>query len=245
MARPRGTTRQREQQVRKLNGAAGKLIGYIRVSTSGQAENGHSLDGQRDRLQATAEREGFTLVDVVCDVASGSKQRDGLDNLQDRILAGEAQGIITPKIDRLGRSQVHLLHFVAWCTEHTVDLLTADEGWQVRDGKQVDKMLPFRLAMAQVELERIRERTRDGLAAAKAKGIKLGQPALNVGPLADRATELRRQGMTWQAIADLFNAEGHRTARGAEFRSTTIARMIDRVDPSANPPGGYAQRSGG
>jgi DNA invertase Pin-like site-specific DNA recombinase len=96
-----------------------------------------------------------------------------------------------------------------------------------------------------VELERIRERTRDGLAAAKAKGIKLGQPALNVGPLADRATELRRQGMTWQAIADLFNAEGHRTARGAEFRSTTIARMIDRVDPSANPPGGYAQRSGG
>ncbi|MBU0611784.1 MAG: recombinase family protein [Armatimonadetes bacterium] len=238
MARPRGTKVSKEQQARLATGA-GKLIGYIRVSTTQQGTNGHSLDGQRTRLQEAAVREGFVLVDVVAEVESGAKERDGLAEVQARVLAGEAQGVIFPKVDRLGRSMVHLLKVVDWAVKNRIDLLSADEGWQVRDGKKIDKMLPFRLAMAEVELERIRERTRDGLKAAKQKGVRLGRPAENVGDLAKRATKLRKQGKTWQEIADLFNAEGLRTARGAEFRTTTIARMIDRTDPTANPEGGY------
>jgi len=42
-----------------------------------------------------------------------------------------------------------------------------------------------------------------------------------------------------QAIADLFNQEGHRTATGATFRPTTVFRMVNRVDPDANPEGGH------
>ena len=217
----------------------GKVIGYIRVSTQAQGQHGHSLDGQRTRLQDVAAREGLELVDVVSEVESGAKERDGLAEVQARVMAGEAQGIITPKIDRLGRSMVHLLHLVDWATLHGIDLLSADEGWQVRGGKKVDKMLPFRLAMAEVELERIRERTKDGLAAARAKGVKLGRPAENVGELAKRATTLRKRGKTWQEIADLFNREGHKTARGGKFFTTTVARMIERTDSAANPEGGY------
>jgi DNA invertase Pin-like site-specific DNA recombinase len=175
----------------------------------------------------------------VAEVESGAKEREGLAEVQARVLAGEAQGIIFPKVDRLGRSMIHLLKVVDWAAKNRIDLLSADEGWQVRDGAKVDKMLPFRLAMAEVELERIRERTRDGLKAARDKGIRLGRPAENTGDLAKRATQLRRQGKTWQEIADLFNAEGLRTARGKEFKTTTIARMIERVDPAANPEGGY------
>jgi DNA invertase Pin-like site-specific DNA recombinase len=217
----------------------GKLIGYIRVSTQTQSTNGHSLDGQRTRLHATAASEGFELVDVVSEVESGAKERDGLADVQARVLAGEAQGILFPKVDRLGRSMVHLLKVVEWAVVNRVDLLSADEGWQVRDGAKVDKMLPFRLAMAEVELERIRERTRDGLKAAREKGVKLGRPAENIGDLATRATQLRKQGETWQQIADIFNGEGHRTPRGGVFFTTTVARMIERTDPTANPEGGY------
>ena len=101
-----------------------------------------------------AAREGFVLVDVVAEVESGAKERDGLADVQARVLAGEAQGIIFPKVDRLGRSMVHLLKVVDWAAKNRIDLLSADEGWQVRDGAKVDKMLPFRLAMAEVELER-------------------------------------------------------------------------------------------
>jgi DNA invertase Pin-like site-specific DNA recombinase len=117
--------------------------------------------------------------------------------------------------------------------------LNGIEGWQVRDEAKADKMLPFRLAMAEVELERIRERTRDGLRTAREKGVKLWRPAENIGDVAARATELRKQGQTWQAIADLFNAEGHTTARGGKFYTTTVARMIERTDPTPNPIGGY------
>ena len=134
---------------------------------------------------------------------------------------------------------VHLLHVVEWAQANRVDLLAADEGWQVRDGKQVDKMLPFRLAMAQVELERIRERTCDGLKAAREKGVRLGRPVENNGALATRATELRRQGRTLQEIADAFNADGLRTKQGRTFSATAVFRMVNRTDPTANPVGGY------
>ncbi len=81
--------------------------------------------------------------------------------------------------------------------------------------------------------------TREGLAAAKAKGIKLGRPAENVGEAAERATELRRQGLPWATIAKTLNAEGYTTARGGIFHPATVGRMIDRTDPTANPEGGY------
>ncbi|NCO34099.1 MAG: hypothetical protein AUJ92_10590 [Armatimonadetes bacterium CG2_30_59_28] len=238
MARPRGRKMDQQQKAR-LETGADKLIGYVRVSTRDQGQNGHSLDGQRNRLHEAAASAGFDIVDIVSEVESGAKERNGLAAVQARVIAGEAQGIIFPKIDRLGRSMIHLLKIVEWAVQNRVDLLSADEGWQVRDGKKIDKMLPFRLAMAEVELERIRERTRDGLKAAKAKGVQLGRPAENTGALEKRATALRRKGWTWQAIADKFNHEGHRTTRGAEYRTTTIQRMIDRIDPAANPEGGY------
>lgn len=238
MARPRGNGKERQREARLATGA-GRMIGYVRVSTQAQGATGHSLAGQVTRLQEVAAREGLELVDVVQEVESGAKERDGLAEVQSRIMAGEAQGIMFPKVDRLGRNQIHLLKVVAWAVAEGVDLLAADEGWQVRDGKKVDKMLPIRLAIAEMELERIRERTRDGLAAAKAKGIKLGRPALNVTLEAD-AAKLRRQGLTLQDIADTFNAQGHRTGTGTEYKPTTIYRMVNRFDPAANPEGGYS-----
>ena len=54
----------------------------------------------------------------------------------------------------------------------------------------------------------------------------------------DRAAELRRQEDPAE-IANLYNAEGHRTATGAEYKPTTVYRMVNRVDPGANPEGGH------
>lgn len=242
MARPRGSKKQREQQARLATGG-GRFIGYIRVSTTEQEENGHSLTGQVARLQEAAQREGVELVDVVQDVKSGAKQRDGLDDVWARVLAGEAEGILTPKIDRLGRSQLHLASLVEAARDGGVSILTSDEGWQVRRGKLVNEALPFLIALAQVERERISRRTKEGLAAAKEHGTKsgkpVGRPAENV-ELADRAVELRRQGLTLQAIADRFNAEGHLTARGAYYAAATVYTMIQRTDATANPEGGLS-----
>jgi len=238
MARPRGSKRQREQEARLMTGA-GRFIGYIRVSTLDQGTNGHSLEGQRQRLQEAAAREGVELIDIICDVRSGAKQRDGLDEVWARVLAGEAEGILFPKLDRVGRSQIHLATLVEQARDRGVSLLSSDEGWQVQRGELRNEALPFLIALAQVERERIGRRTREGLAVVKAKGIKLGRPAENVGEAAERATELRRQGKPWAEIAKMLNAEGYTTARGGKFFPATVGRMIDRTDPTANPEGGY------
>ncbi len=63
-----------------------------------------------------------------------------------------------------------------------------------------------------------------------------GKKAVN-SILAKRAMCLRRKGQTLQAIANKFNAEGKRTARGCEFKETTIWNMVNRVDPEANIEG--------
>jgi DNA invertase Pin-like site-specific DNA recombinase len=61
------------------------------------------------------------------------------------------------------------------------------------------------------------ERTRKGLAAARAKGAAMGRPAVEDVPgLKDRIVAMREDGMTLQAIADRLNAEGVPTIRGGK-----------------------------
>ena len=238
MARPRGSTKQRQADKRLATGA-GRLIGYIRVSTVEQGAHGHSLAGQRTRLEQAAQAQGYTLLEIVEEVESGAKEREGLAEACARIEAGEAEGLLFPKLDRVGRSLVHLARLVEWARERGVTLLSSDEGLMVERGELRNEALPFLQALAQVERERISRRTKEGLAAARERGVKLGRPAENVGAPVQRAVELRRQGHTIAQVVETLAAEGYRTARGGVFHASTVFRMISREDPGANPPGGY------
>ena len=237
MARPRGCAKQREREA-KLATGAGRMIGYIRVSTSGQSENGHSLEGQVTRLQEAAVREGVELVEVVQDVKSGAKQRDGLDLAWARVKAGEAEGLLFPKLDRLGRSQLHLASLVEEARDLGLSLLSSDEGWQVKQGKLCNEALPFLIALAQVERERIGRRTREGLAVLKAQGKTLGRAPKNTGEVVALAAQWRREGLTIAAIADRLTAEGHKAALGGPFRVASVYDMLRREAPDTLPEGG-------
>ena len=241
MARPRGTKKDREQAVRMVTGAK-KLIGYVRVSTEGQGENGHSLDSQRTRLHEVADREGFQVVTVIEEVASGRKDRDGLREAQARVDAGEAEGLVFTKLDRLGRGLVGMGHLLTWATEHSVTLLSVNEGMVAQGGEVVNEAAEVLVGLAAWQARYISKRTKEGLAAAKAKGIRLGHAPTNTD-LQGRATRLRRKGKTLQWIADKFNSEGKLTAGGRPYMATTVWRMVNRVDPSANPEGGSGKRT--
>jgi len=165
--------------------------------------------------------------------------RDGLKDTQARIEAGEAEGLAFCKLDHVGRSQIHLARLVQWAKNKGLMLLSADEGFMVQRRELKNEALLFLIALAQVERERISRRTKEGLAAARAKSIRLGRPPEQPQNLDRRATELRRQGLTFQEIADRFNAEGLKTARGKAFQTATIYYMVNRTDPAANPVGGY------
>lgn len=232
--KPRESRAQREAREAREAMLARKLIGYIRVSTEEQSAHGHSLQAQEHRLREVAEREGYEVIDVLCDVASGGKRdRVGLDTARARIDSGEAGGLVYVKLDRVTRSLLQGAEIVEWAKTGGHTLLSADEGLQVHRGELAQTALPFLLAMAQVEKDRIRERTLAGLQAARRKGIRLGRPPENVGKLAERALELREKGYSYDAIAIHFNGEGHRTARGAEFKAMTVSRMVERLCPNA------------
>lgn len=132
-------------------------IGYARVSTHVQ-----NLDLQKDALhRAGCER-------IVVDVASGkAAQRSGLDQLRDTLREGDV--LIVWRLDRLGRSLKHLIELLT-------ELETQGIGFQSLQ-EAIDTTTPggrlvFHIFGALAEFERnlIRERTKAGLAAARARG---------------------------------------------------------------------------
>src|SRR5262245_7944396 len=97
---------------RKKRGNPGKqalpLVGYCRVSTAAQEQNGVSLAEQAHRIRAAAEAHGFQLAAVVDDPgvsgAMAPERRPGLSRVLAMLRQGKASGVVITKLDRLSRS---------------------------------------------------------------------------------------------------------------------------------------------
>ena len=88
-----------------------KAVGYIRVSTEGQAEKGISLEAQRAKIEAYAALKDFTLVEIVEDAGISAKnlKRPGMQRLLDMIHRKEIDAVIILKLDRMFRNTVDAL----------------------------------------------------------------------------------------------------------------------------------------
>ena len=81
-----------------------KIVGYPRVSTAGQAENGHSIDSQRGGINREADRRGWRILWVE-DAASGKDlERPGMTYALHLLATGQATWIVASRLDRLSRS---------------------------------------------------------------------------------------------------------------------------------------------
>jgi DNA invertase Pin-like site-specific DNA recombinase len=148
----------------------GMLIGYMRVS---KADGSQVLDLQKDALLAAGVEERYLYQDQ----GSGTRDdRPGLANCLKALRAGDT--LIVWKLDRLGRDLRHLVN-----TVH--DLTTQGIGFKVLTGHgaAVDTTTPagklvfgIFAALAEFERELIAERTRAGLASARARGRTGGRP---------------------------------------------------------------------
>jgi len=139
------------------------FIGYARVSTHEQ-----TLALQQDALTKADCSRVFT------DTASGARaDRPGLEEALDFVRAGDT--LVVWKLDRLGRSLPHLLETVAGLQERGIGFksLTEQIDTTTSGGKLIFHVFA---ALAEFERDVIRERTRAGLAAARARGRKGGRP---------------------------------------------------------------------
>jgi DNA invertase Pin-like site-specific DNA recombinase len=132
-------------------------IGYARVSTTEQ-----NLDLQRDALK----RAGCEK--IIEDTASGGKvHRSGLDRVREQLRTGDVLAVW--RLDRLGRSLKHLIELMAELEGQGIGFQSVTEAI---DTTTPGGKLVFHIFGALAEFERnlIRERTRAGLAAARARG---------------------------------------------------------------------------
>lgn len=213
-----------------------KIAAYIRVSTREQAEDGHGLDAQRAEITRTAEARGWTIVTWCVDAGVTGASLSGRDGWTEAVTlaeSGEVDGIVATKIDRVSRSVADFANLVCEAKQRKWNLVVLDIGLDLSSptGEFVSTIM---CAAAQLERRMIGARTKDGLAAARAKGIRLGRPRSLPEDVALRVAELRNGGATLAAIADLFNAEQVPTARGGvRWYPNTIRAILARETAAA------------
>lgn len=142
----------------------GRKIGYVRVSDKDQTE-----DLQIDALKQA----GCDVIYGDHGVSGSIAKRKGLNELLASLQAGDT--LIVWKLDRLGRSTIHLLQMLDDLRKRDVDFKAITQG--IDTTTAVGRMLYGQLAVfAEFEREQIRERTKAGMEAARKRGKHIGRP---------------------------------------------------------------------
>lgn len=205
------------------------------MSTTEQGDSGLGLEAQRQSVQTFAAAQGFQIVGKHRDIESGKhNDRPGLHAALDQAKADGATLLIA-KLDRLSRNAA----FIMALRDSAVPFVACDmpEANTLTVG--------IMATMAQAEREAISRRTREALAALKARGKKLGKPEnltaeAQAKGRAERtakalryyngafvtAKALRSEGWSLARIADTLNEAGHRTPRGKLYEATTVRRLL-------------------
>lgn len=150
-----------------------KLVGYARVSTDDQ-----NLDLQIDALVQA----GCSKNNIYKDKVSGAKtERPGLNQCLENLSSGDV--LVVWRLDRLGRSMVHLVSLIETLREKSVGFKSLCDG--AIDTTTASGELVFNIfsSMAQFERRLIQERTQAGLSAARARGRKGGRPKVDVSKI--------------------------------------------------------------
>lgn len=141
-----------------------KLIGYVRVSTDKQGRSGLGLEAQMSAIDAYAKGNAGEVVKVYREIETGTNE--ARPQLAQAIAhAKRIRGrLVIAKLDRLARDA----HLVTGLTKSRVDFVCCDN-------PHANKLtLHILAAVAEDEADKISERTKAALAAAKARGTKLG-----------------------------------------------------------------------
>jgi len=211
------------------------LIGYIRVSKS---DGSQSLDLQRDALLS----EGIESDRIYEDLASGRK--DDRPGLRACLKALQPKNtLVIWKLDRLGRDLKHLVNTVQDFNERDIGLrVLAGAGAQI-DTTTANGRLVFGIfaALAEFEAELIRERTKAGLAVARARGRMGGRPrkmtletlkmamAAMTDPKSNASNVASRLGITTTTLYAYVNGDGSVKEQGQRLLNKNISEGCSAV----------------
>jgi DNA invertase Pin-like site-specific DNA recombinase len=221
-------------------------IGYVRVSTTSQGRSGLGLEAQRAAIARFAAAEGLTVSQVFEEIETGSGS-DALDRRPQLAAALKTARkvkapVLVAKLDRLSRD----VHFVSGLMAHRVEFIVCDLG------RQSDPfVLHLYAALAEKERGMIAARTKAGLAAAKARGTKLGMSARSkrevrriaaTGSKANQDAAMERVkalqpeiefalkgGASLRAAAEQLNARGIASPAGGRWHAPSLLKAARRL----------------
>jgi DNA invertase Pin-like site-specific DNA recombinase len=222
-----------------------EIVAYLRTSTDDQILG---IDAQRATLQRiTKERAGRILKTFEEHESGGDDTRPELRKALHHAM-GKKAVLVVAKLDRLARDSKFLMSLY----DSGVPIIFGD--LPEVDGSAASRLIiQIMASVAEFERKRIGERTKEALAMLKARGVKLGRPenlnqagrltgarragkAHNAkaiektgGWIAERAGELRGQGMSLAAVAKALNAEEVCARQGGTWSATQVKRILDRA----------------
>lgn len=208
------------------------MIAYYRVSIQQQGKSGLGLEAQRKAVAAFAAAEGLTVDHEFTEIETGK----GADALNKRPQLAAAlklakkikQPIMVAKLDRLSRD----VHFISGLMSQRVPFIVAQLG------RNVDPfMLHIYAALAEKERAMISQRTKEALAAAKERGVVLGnqkqadamKAAAAARDLDVKAILIEQPDLTNRAVAKTLNYRGIPAPRGGKWNHVTVMRARQRL----------------
>jgi DNA invertase Pin-like site-specific DNA recombinase len=219
------------------------------VSTKEQGNSGLGLEAQQAAIEAYAKQTGAKLLGTYTEVESG--KRADRPQLQRAIAHAKRSKatLVVAKLDRLSRN----VAFTAALMESRLNFICCDN-------PHANKLTIHLLAaMAEFEREQISKRTKDALAAYKAKGNLIGAQLPQCRNLTDEARErgarlgaeavvkaaneayadllpevekLKAEGLSLRDIAARLNDDGHTTRRGRPWNAVQVSRVLQRAEAS-------------
>lgn len=170
---------------------------YARVSTSDQ-----NCEAQLKELREYVERRGWTIAGEFVDTgfSGASSSRPALDALMKAAAMKKFDAVCVYKLDRAGRSVLHLSQLLAALESYGIRFVAISQGLDTDASNPTSKLLTGILScVAEFERELLRERTLTGIRAAKASGKHIGRPRRIFRR--DEVVRLRNEGMSWRNIA--------------------------------------------
>lgn len=212
-----------------------RVVGYGRRSKAEEGKDGYGLGAQRAAVEAEAARRGWDAIEWVEDngvsAAVDPDDRPALGEVLAAADRGEVDAVVVARMDRVVRSVIHLSELMDRSMEGGWLLVLADQpalDVSTPSGRFVGQVLA---AVAELERQMIRARTKEALAVAKSRGSRLGRAVEMDGAVRSRIVAERAAGRTLSAIADGLTDDGVPTVRGgARWWPSTVRAVLESVE---------------
>jgi site-specific DNA recombinase len=219
-----------------------QAVGYLRVSTSKQANEGISLEAQEEKIRTWCSYYDYVLVGVYTDAGLSGSKYENRPSLHSALKAcKKGIALVTYALSRLTRSTKDLLEISERLEKQGADLVSVSENIDTTSaaGKMVFRMLGV---IAEFEKDIIGERTSLAMQAKKTKGeytggkVPYGYQLSQNGKTLHKiqveqeviwvAKEWRKHGRTLEYIADELCKLGYCSRTNKRFTPTQISRML-------------------